>query len=438
MPSPTLFPPVIIRAHREGGQEREGQLVREKKKAGKFNKRRYKRPSDRLLEIKSGIKDRLLAHKRGKQMGRNDYYSFGRAFRQMDLDGDGLLSKEELAYSIGPKGMNLGLTKEETDYLYHELDADGSGEVDVAEFFHTLADLDQPDKHLWQILYEGRTRTMKTLGEKLAGKKPILDLPVNETNTVVAAGNEAVHSETQCTGRLANFAMAPHSATNEKHDMEEMLFRAGAKARRRLKRSSYSLPSIRGPIAVAGPRAITLSSFVQGERSNEYSFKDPSAPGHVQSRLRPKKLLKGRRTDGAKTPDLVKFSRPNPSFGCHSGFFSGRRVRNTDFARQSSVAIGNRISPIKEAPIHRRSVRRGAHTYTDQLRRQYAARDNAMWEREVARVRGRAKSKLDYMSSIFVGEVEALKSATRSMTKGALFSQNAMDNRASKNWFKHE
>lgn len=59
-------------------------------------------------------------------------------FKQMDVDGDGVLSKEEITDGIKDTGVIL--TKKQIDeiFLYH--DKDGSGCIDYNEFIIILAD----------------------------------------------------------------------------------------------------------------------------------------------------------------------------------------------------------------------------------------------------------------------------------------------------------
>ena len=54
-------------------------------------------------------------------------------FDQIDVDGNGLINKEEMWEYVSSKE-NQNMTKQEYDALFKQIDNDGSGEIDFAEF----------------------------------------------------------------------------------------------------------------------------------------------------------------------------------------------------------------------------------------------------------------------------------------------------------------
>ena len=51
--------------------------------------------------------------------------------------------------------------------IWHEFDHDANGSIDIEEFFHTLADLDAPDKNLTLIMAESKQAELDTYTTKL-------------------------------------------------------------------------------------------------------------------------------------------------------------------------------------------------------------------------------------------------------------------------------
>lgn len=66
-----------------------------------------------------------------------DIQEFREIFNLIDTDGSGCISPEELGALIEQVGLKI--TQEELDELVHEIDVDGSGEIDFQEFLETMS-----------------------------------------------------------------------------------------------------------------------------------------------------------------------------------------------------------------------------------------------------------------------------------------------------------
>ena len=74
------------------------------------------RASRRMVVLKDLLKLKILNTAETRSLMRQDYYKFGKAFKKMDTNGDGVVDYNELAAALGPHGMNIGLKEGE---LYH-------------------------------------------------------------------------------------------------------------------------------------------------------------------------------------------------------------------------------------------------------------------------------------------------------------------------------
>ena len=162
----TLVPPIIIKPHKtEKVKKYKGHDRGDAKRLS--SKDRAARASQRLLVLKDLLKLKLLSSSQNRSLSRQDYHTFGTAFRKMDTNGDGVVDYDELAEALGPDGMNIGLREGEIFGLAREFDSDGNGTIDIEEFFHTLADLDAPDNHIPGILAECKKRELQNYTLKL-------------------------------------------------------------------------------------------------------------------------------------------------------------------------------------------------------------------------------------------------------------------------------
>ncbi|XP_010508760.1 PREDICTED: calmodulin-A-like [Camelina sativa] len=66
------------------------------------------------------------------------------AFSLIDVDGDGFITAKELGTVMRSLGHNL--TKAELQGMLNEMDADGSGTIDILEFLYALIDTDCKEK----------------------------------------------------------------------------------------------------------------------------------------------------------------------------------------------------------------------------------------------------------------------------------------------------
>tara|TARA_B100000780_G_scaffold276190_1_gene244314 strand:+ start:71 stop:664 length:594 start_codon:yes stop_codon:yes gene_type:complete len=83
-----------------------------------------KRETDTLVRLKQNIKDRILI-KNASSTQRRDYFSFAKAFREIDLNSDGALDREEFEYACGEKRLNLGLSTNDVKKLFREFSQEG-------------------------------------------------------------------------------------------------------------------------------------------------------------------------------------------------------------------------------------------------------------------------------------------------------------------------
>ena len=106
-----------------------------------------------------------------------------RAFREFDLNGDGSISKTELADVI--KVLGSTATQEEVDDMISKVDRDGNGEIDFREFMklmesnHFIPSADEEIKGLFEAIDTDNDgyitevevgEMMKKLGEKVRKK----------------------------------------------------------------------------------------------------------------------------------------------------------------------------------------------------------------------------------------------------------------------------
>lgn len=65
--------------------------------------------------------------------------ALAKVFEEIDLDGSGTLSKEEL-FLCYERHFGAPITKEEVDVLFERVDRDGSGEIGFSEFVMATTD----------------------------------------------------------------------------------------------------------------------------------------------------------------------------------------------------------------------------------------------------------------------------------------------------------
>ena len=124
------------------------------------------RISDTLVRIKQDLKDRILLKNASSKQSR-DYFSFAKAFRDIDLNSDGELDLDEFVYACGPKRMNLGMPERDVLKLFNEF-SEGNTVIHVSQFLSGMADLDRPDLDLVSLLDEYKGRALSTLVDRLS------------------------------------------------------------------------------------------------------------------------------------------------------------------------------------------------------------------------------------------------------------------------------
>lgn len=69
-----------------------------------------------------------------------------KVFELLDHDGGGTINSEELYNSL--KDLDIGIKREEIDFVLQELDNDGNGEIDFDEFLYAMS---MTDKYIDQL-----------------------------------------------------------------------------------------------------------------------------------------------------------------------------------------------------------------------------------------------------------------------------------------------
>ena len=227
-------------------------------------KKHIQRESDHLVRIKQGLKDKILIMNASMANGGSrDYYSFGKKFREMDLNSDGRLDWGEFKQALGPTGMNLGLPKRDVRLLFNEF-ADGGEEINVKQFFAGMADLDRPDLDLVTVLSEYKGRALTTLLNRLRGDDD--PATVRESVNVNMEFYDSKVSQVD-EGSLSNDNMEGLRHNEETANTREAngTQREAGSRGRALIRSSLSLPQLR----TSGTQNITIKSPTEIFRPND-------------------------------------------------------------------------------------------------------------------------------------------------------------------------
>jgi hypothetical protein len=183
----TLVPPVIIKLKKQEPVTKYRGRKTKNRKVSSLD--RAARASRRLEVLKDLLKLKILSSNVNRSLSRQDYHTFGKAFKRMDTNGDGVVDYAELEEALGPNGMNIGLREGEVEGLAREFDVDGNGSIDIEEFFHTLADLDRPNEPLPNLLVQTKKRELNVYMKKMedakeAMKDKYISTPIEQTTGV--------------------------------------------------------------------------------------------------------------------------------------------------------------------------------------------------------------------------------------------------------------
>jgi hypothetical protein len=445
----TLVPPIIIKPHKtEKVKKYKGHDRGDAKRLS--SKDRAARASQRLLVLKDLLKLKLLSSSQNRSLSRQDYHTFGTAFRKMDTNGDGVVDYDELAEALGPDGMNIGLREGEIFGLAREFDSDGNGTIDIEEFFHTLADLDAPDNHIPGILAECKKRELQNYTLKLVAIGEMM-----KRGKTVATRGEAVDAGVDVAppGENANNGDGPPldgdgpTTTLERPPPPSVIStNRSRRVRRKILQKTASLPSL------SPPKMLGTSGFVTGEGHS--SMSDLKHLEHTKTyRKKTEKKVwptwkenSGRRRKRYQTMD---FSQTDPEVlktlkQSFSGRWTGKRMYrgkedfNSHFKIEAPGAPSTMDSWKRTSTPswtkHVESKRKGAEVFIPILAKRYAKRDEVAFRKYNCRISGRVKSRYNYMVGFFENEMALERTQQRGNRKGMLMSNISVKQRQGQGW----
>ena len=441
-PAPTNVCPVIIKTkiHDKVDTFR-GHNDNFKKKLS--TKDKAMRASRRMVVLKDLLKLKILNTAETRSLMRQDYYKFGKAFKKMDTNGDGVVDYNELAAALGPHGMNIGLKEGELYHLAREFDHDANGSIDIEEFFHTLADLDAPDKNLTLIMAESKQAELDTYTTKLENirKLNMKKFKSRKGRSFMVEDNSdcdsSISSAQNCTDRIAS-DHTRMSGTPAVSPLKSSRSTGRLRRQRRIhNHGSVSLP------ALHSSRLLETSKFVTGEGHSNPGELDPLNKEPRQDFQR--KIWPVRQEDAGQGQkhhadsmsktilndvSTRKKHRLEGSETFYPGAVSGKRMYcgcntlNSQFRIEApdappTMESWKRTSTPTWKKAHH-SKRKGAEVFIPILRERYAKRDDISYKKYQSRIKGRVKSRYNYLIGLFENEMalEALK--TRGNKKGML------------------
>ena len=414
-PCSTLLPPVHIKA--KGSPTPRAPPPR-------LHPRKF-RESETLARIKQNIKDRITA--RNISTCGQQSFSFVEAFRKIDKDNDGTLSKQELRKAVGPKYMDLGLKDSDVDRLYREFDRDGDGGIEFPEFVTALHDIDIPDVPFGEVIYRSTSNGINELERRIAqdpgalnerGKKdPIFGRP--------RLSQSAVQKRKTMPLPVSPMKRKPRS-TGRSRDSK-------ADSHVRLLSKSRTLPVISppppGPLVTWRNSETMLSQRSGGAASSRSIW---GLQGLQQAPISPIKRsaceAKKSRSGGGFAPSSSQPTLHMTSMG--RGHFSGRRMFDRSASSHmlsSSVKLSDPASTqqLKWSPSKKRTI----DFYAPKFQKTQAERDDNYWRRQTAKLQGRSKSRHRFLKSISAIQEGEIRVATRNASKACLFSQQAVRQR---------
>eukprot|EP00943_MAST-04B_sp_MAST-4B-sp1_P006149 g6149.t1 len=451
-PAPTNVCPVIIKPKApEKVEKYRGHDDKFKKKLS--TKDKAMKASRRLVTLKDLLKLKILNSSETRALMRQDYYTFGKAFKKMDTNGDGVVDYNELAAALGPNGMNIGLKEGELYHLAREFDHDGNGSIDIEEFFHTLADLDAPDKNLTLILAESKKLELETYIKKLAQIKKLNMKKFNAKNTSPfshhvsdSENNSSGRTALDLSSRLSDVEIAGPSTSPIRTSRSTGRLR---RARRMNNHGSVSLP------ALHSSRLLDTSKFVTGEgHSNpeELEFSNKKLREEAKKKIWPvrKKVHQlstvaeqagevydhETQNHASKQEKILRDVSTNKRYQLHGiekfypGAISGKRMYRDCKTLNSQFHIELPDAPPTMESWKRTSTptwkkghvskRKGAEVFIPILKERYAKRDDESYKKYQSRIKGRVKSRYNYMIGLFENEMALESLAARGNKKGGL------------------
>jgi hypothetical protein len=340
------------------------------------------RQTDTLIRIKEDLKYRiLLKNATGKQS--RDYFSFAKEFRNIDLNSDGHLDRDEFYYACGPKRLNLGLPKKDVVKLFNEFakkttnGGDSTSDIiSMKGFLNGMADLDKPDLDLVSVLSEYKGRALSVLIDRLNDAQPTpgtgsgapgapIPPPSTEiphelqnllyTNREVAAAASRVPSPSTSDGggaslptpqrspiRMSSIRRRGSFQRTLKSKSTSALLSSKSKRQMQSQRSFIKLPLLRSPVRIsmrAKHRLYTTNPDIDNNAAPPTSPSLPSSPTTPTSPASPtpistRKLIESVSTSSHEAEVLSIMARSS-----HRGWFSGKRTQNSPLLHTPSINI---------------------------------------------------------------------------------------------------
>jgi len=129
-------------------------------------------------------------------------------YRQIDASGDGAIDRDEFFMFIGKFGQDSSLTKETTDELFDFIDSDKSGEIDINEFLDWL----RPSRKVERMEKEAERQRTNQSDSSSASKNPKLQpLDADEHKKQKEKRKKAKEKDGDG-NKAALFEMPPHKA----------------------------------------------------------------------------------------------------------------------------------------------------------------------------------------------------------------------------------
>ena len=138
----------------------------------------------KAAQLKNAVRDKLL--NLGSSMGgshkpHQEHTAFLAAFRTYDTDQVGFITYDHFRDAVGPRGLNLGLSREDTNALILLCDEDKNGAISYQEFLHCLSAV---DRNLGEgVIIEGRERSLARQQARVKMTFPEFDDPADPADS---------------------------------------------------------------------------------------------------------------------------------------------------------------------------------------------------------------------------------------------------------------
>ena len=286
------------------------------------------RESDTLIRLKQNIKDRILI-KNASSKQSHDYFSFAKTFREIDLDSDGKLDRQEFTYACGPQRMNLGLPPRDVDKLFNEF-AQSGDTINSKQFLRTMASLDKPDLDLVSLLSEYKGKALSTLVDRL-----------NEHDRLSSSAVDPRTEDRTEESSLSNDTLSAPSNLELRHEQTPRL--KSVQSTPSLSSESHPTPNLTISKRSASSAILSHKSQIShGRARSMLSQFPPISPVHrVWSNKKKKIEISKVATDMSElqTNSIEAVTLRRAARDCYAGYFTGRRVRRTSPSQHQSMSI---------------------------------------------------------------------------------------------------